>query len=75
MTVLCADRDSVDIHVKEVGKRFLDSTCKGYSKGALLQPMRPVRANSSNHIQSPAEIPNDLITQLCVEPLACGICP
>ena len=27
------------------------------------------------YIQGPAEIPDDLVTQLCVEPLAWGICP
>jgi len=29
----------------------------------------------SYHIQGPAEIPDDLVTQLWVEPLAWGICP
>ena len=47
MTVLCNDRDPVDIPLKGAGKLFIDSTCKGYSKAALLQPMRSVLVNSS----------------------------
>jgi hypothetical protein len=47
MTVLCDDRDPVDIPLKGAGKLSLDSTCKGYSKAALLQPMRSIFANNS----------------------------
>jgi len=46
--VLCSDRDPVDIPLKGAGKLIIDSTCKGYSKAALLQPMRSVLANNSN---------------------------
>jgi hypothetical protein len=49
MTVLCADRDPVDLPLKGAGKLFLDSTCKGYSKAALLQPMRSILANNSDN--------------------------
>ena len=48
MTVLRADRDPVDIPLKGPGKPVIDSTCTGYSKAALPQPMRSVLANSSN---------------------------
>jgi len=47
LTVLCADRDPVDIPLKGTGKLILDPTCKGYSRAALLQPVRIVHANSS----------------------------
>jgi hypothetical protein len=49
MTALRADRDPVDIPLNGAGKLFFDSTCKGYSKAALLQAMRSVLANSSNN--------------------------
>jgi len=52
MTVLRNDRDPVDILLKGAGKLVIDSTCKGYSKAALLQPMRSVVANSSNNRDS-----------------------
>ena len=52
MTVLCNDRDPVDILLKGAGKLVIDSTCKGYSKAALLQPMRSLLANSSNNRDS-----------------------
>jgi hypothetical protein len=47
MTVLCADQDPVDVTLKGAGKLTLDPTCKGYSKAALLQPVRVINANSS----------------------------
>ena len=36
---------------------------------------RALVANIKQNIQGPAEIPDDLVTQLLVEPLAYGICP
>jgi hypothetical protein len=47
MTVLCADQDPVDVFLKGAGRLTLDPTCKGYSKAALLQPVRVIKANSS----------------------------
>jgi len=52
MTVLRNDRDPVDIPLKGAGKLVIDSTCKGYSKATLLQPMRSLFANSSNNRDS-----------------------
>ena len=49
MTVLCADRDPVDIPLKGAGKLILDPTCKGYSWAALLQPVQAIKANSSKN--------------------------
>jgi hypothetical protein len=49
MTVLCADRDPVDIPLKEASKLVIDPACKGYSKAVLLQPLRSVVAKNSNH--------------------------
>jgi len=46
MTVLCNDRDPVDIPLKGPGKLVIQSTCKGHGKAALLQPMRSVLSNS-----------------------------
>jgi hypothetical protein len=37
MTVLCADRDPVDVPLKGAGKLLIDPTYKGYSRAALLQ--------------------------------------
>lgn len=48
LTVLCADCDPVDILLKGAGKLRIDPTCKGYSRAALLQPMREILGNSSN---------------------------
>jgi hypothetical protein len=48
ITVLCADRDPVDIPLKGAGKLLIDPTCKGYSRARLLQPMRVIHANNSN---------------------------
>jgi hypothetical protein len=47
MTVLCADRDPVDIPLKGAGRLLIDPTCKGYSRAALSQPIRVLHANSS----------------------------
>jgi hypothetical protein len=47
MTVLCADRDPIDVPLRGAGKLILDSTCKGYSKAALLQPVREITADGS----------------------------
>jgi len=47
MTVLCADRDPIDVPLRGAGKLMLDSTCKGYSKAAMLQPVREIRADGS----------------------------
>jgi hypothetical protein len=47
MTVLCTGSDPVDIPLKGAGKLTLDPTCKGYSRAALLQPMRVIKANGS----------------------------
>jgi hypothetical protein len=48
MTILCADRDPVDIPLKRAGRLSVDPTCKGYSGAALLQPMRAAKVNNSN---------------------------
>jgi len=48
MTVLRADRDPVDIPLKGARKLLIDPICKGYSRAALLQPMRVIHANNSN---------------------------
>jgi hypothetical protein len=47
VTVLCADRDPIDVPLRGAGKLILDPNCKGYSKAALLQPIQAVRADSS----------------------------
>ena len=49
LTMLCADRDPTAIPLQGAGKLAIDSTCKGYSKAALLQPMRSVLANGPNN--------------------------
>jgi len=48
MTILCADRDPVDIPLKGAGRLSFDPTCKGYSRAALLQPLRAAKVNNSN---------------------------
>jgi hypothetical protein len=48
ITILCADRVPVDVLLKGAGKLSIDPDCKGYSKAALLQPMRSVKANTSS---------------------------
>jgi hypothetical protein len=46
MTILCAGRDPIDVPLK--GALSVDPTCKGYSRAALLQPLRAAKANNSN---------------------------
>jgi hypothetical protein len=48
MTILCAGRDPVDVPLKGAGRSSVDSTCNGYSRAALLQPLRAGKANTSN---------------------------
>jgi hypothetical protein len=47
MAVLCADRDPIDLPLRGAGKLILDPTRKGYSKAALLQPVREIRTDVS----------------------------
>lgn len=47
ITILCAGHDPVDIPLKGAGKLFVDSNCKGYSRAALLQPLRTGKVNTS----------------------------
>jgi hypothetical protein len=47
MTILCAERDPVDVPLKGAGRLSVDPTCKGYSRTALLQPLRAVNVNTS----------------------------
>ena len=48
MTILCTGQDPVDIPLKGAGRLSVDPTCKGYSRAALLQPLRAVKANKSD---------------------------
>jgi hypothetical protein len=48
ITILCADRVPVDVPLKGAGKLSIDPACKGYSRAALLQPLRSVNANTSS---------------------------
>jgi len=48
MTILCADRDPVDVPLKGAGRLSIDPNCKGYSRTALLQPLHTVRVNASS---------------------------
>ena len=48
ITILCADRDPVDVPLKGAGRLSIDPACKGYSRAALLQPVRAITANQSN---------------------------
>jgi hypothetical protein len=47
ITILCADRDPVDAPLMGAGRLAIDFTCKGYSRAALLQPLRSVKTNDS----------------------------
>jgi len=47
ITVLCAGQDPIDIPLKGAGKLFVVSNCKGYSRAALLQPLRAGKVNTS----------------------------
>jgi hypothetical protein len=48
ITVLCTGQDPVDIPLKGAGKLSVDFNCKGYSRAALLQPLRFGKANKSS---------------------------
>ena len=48
ITILCADRDPVYVPLKGAGRLFIDPAWKGYSRAALLQPLRVITANQSN---------------------------
>jgi len=76
LTVLCADRDPTAIPLQGASKLAIDSTCKGYSKAALLQPMRSVLANGPNNrvnqlikIKLHKEYCEELGTRLILAPL------
>jgi hypothetical protein len=47
MTILCADRDPVDVPLKGAGRLSVDPNCKGYSRTALLQLLCAVNVNTS----------------------------
>jgi len=67
MTILCADRDPVDMPLKGVGRLVVDPTCKGYSKAALLQPMHATRVNMSSareHRFAQVQLHNDCCEEL-----------
>jgi len=67
MTVLCADRDPIDIPLRGAGKLVLDPTCKGYSKAALLQPVRVIKAygsRSRNNILIQVKLQNECCEEL-----------
>jgi len=46
ITVLCAAQDPIDIPLKGAGKSSVNSNCKGYSRAALLQPLRAGKVNT-----------------------------
>ena len=48
MTILGIGQDPVDIPLKGAGKLSVDSNCKGYSRAALLQPLRAAKANKAD---------------------------
>ena len=52
ITVLCADRDPVDVPLRGAGKLVIRPTCKGYSKAALLQPLHSVTVKNSQYKES-----------------------
>jgi hypothetical protein len=69
---------------KEGGGGFYFSSRNEISipdRPAIIQSLRNSKFNKNsciqrvNIIQDPAEIPDDFAKQLCVEPLAWGICP
>ena len=47
ITILCAGQDPVDIPLKGAGKLSIEPVCKGYSRAALLQPLRAGKMNTS----------------------------
>jgi len=48
ITILCTGRDPTDIPLKGAGRLSVDPSCKGYSRAALLQPLRTTKVNASN---------------------------
>jgi len=67
MTILCADKDPVDMPLKGAGRMSVDPTCKGYSKAALLQPIRATKVNTSNarkHRLAQVQLHNDCCEEL-----------
>jgi len=48
MTILFTGQDPVDIPLKGAGRLSVDPTCKSYSRAALPQPLRSVKADNSN---------------------------
>ena len=48
MTILCADRDPVDVPLKAAGRLSVDPNYKGYSRVALLQHLRTAKVNVSS---------------------------
>lgn len=52
-TILCADRDPVVAPLMGAGRLSIDSTCKGYRKAALLQPLRSIKTNDSSSKENP----------------------
>ena len=47
VTILCNDKEPIDVVLKGVGKLSIDSGCKGYSTSAVLQTSTTVPSNSS----------------------------
>ena len=45
MTILFAGWNTIDVPLKGARRLYVDSTRKGYSTAALLQPLRAVKAN------------------------------
>ena len=66
MTILCADRDPIDVPLKGAGELSVDPNCKGYSRAALLQPLRTARTNASSTKEHRlAQIPPSTMTNGC----------
>ena len=68
MTIFCAGRDPVDVPLKGAGRLSVGSTCKVYSRAALLQPLRAVTTNKSNTKEyRPAQVllHNECCEELC----------
>jgi nucleoside diphosphate kinase len=47
ITILCNGQDPIDIPLKGAGKLSIEPNCKGYSRAALLQPLRAGKMNTS----------------------------
>jgi hypothetical protein len=70
LTILRAGRDPVDVPLKGAGRLSVDPTCKGYSRAALLQPLRATRTNNSNAKENPlvqAQLHNECSEELVPE--------